>query len=516
MGHKTSICITVTLLSILMTMFPINGFSEVPNQINFQGHLTDGLSNPLDGDYFMVFSIYDLSTGGAALWWEEQTVSVTNGIYNVRIGQNPTVNPFPDDLFDGNRWLGVTVETDAEMAPRQLLTSTPFSMRAAVADMVANDAVNTVHLMNDAVTGAKIDNGTVAKEDLQDGTALSEILDDDGSDSGLDADLLDGYSSADFALATEDFGRSGVSTTLYEGTQTLSSRYINAAGPDTVLGVSDSAMLQALNEGNGAGLRGSSQNHHGTIGYTDAANMGGVYGNSTDGYGVWGNSVNSHAVFGQSADGRGVKGVSPAGGVYGESTQGIGVEGKSNTNDGIVGVTLAGDKSGVYGSSDVGNGVTGRSAGASGVLGVTTSSDPGDAGVTARNEGGDIAIRAEGDLMVTGGAFRGDISPGGGAPFPRPAWDSGWVPINPGQNIVLPHTVGGNLDDYVVDFQQKDVIPDYSQPLIGIHNYGIGTRSGLYHHGAYFHDLKTYEVSIERYEDDYLTDQVRIRIWVVR
>ncbi len=43
-----------------------------------------------------------------------------------------------------------------------------------------------------SITSAMIVNGTVAATDLQDGAALAEILDDDGSGSGLDADLLDG------------------------------------------------------------------------------------------------------------------------------------------------------------------------------------------------------------------------------------------------------------------------------------------------------------------------------------
>lgn len=45
---------------------------------------------------------------------------------------------------------------------------------------------------DDSVTSAMIVNGAVNSSDLQDGTALTEILDDDGPDSGLDADLLDG------------------------------------------------------------------------------------------------------------------------------------------------------------------------------------------------------------------------------------------------------------------------------------------------------------------------------------
>jgi hypothetical protein len=43
-----------------------------------------------------------------------------------------------------------------------------------------------------SITSAMISDGAVTSSDLEDGAALAEILDDDGSGSGLDADMLDG------------------------------------------------------------------------------------------------------------------------------------------------------------------------------------------------------------------------------------------------------------------------------------------------------------------------------------
>ena len=128
----------MVLLGVLaMTgTLPITGFGEVPQQVNYQGQLTDDVGNPLDSNYVMVFSIYDVPNGGTALWWEEQTITVDNGMYDVHIGQDPTSNSFPTDLFEGQRWLGVTVGADAEMTPRQLLTAVPFAFKAEDADTV--------------------------------------------------------------------------------------------------------------------------------------------------------------------------------------------------------------------------------------------------------------------------------------------------------------------------------------------------------------------------------------------
>ncbi|MCK5232828.1 MAG: hypothetical protein KAR13_21320, partial [Desulfobulbaceae bacterium] len=117
----------------LLTMVPLAGYADVPQSINYQGYLTDSGGNAVaDGDYLMGFSIYNVFTGGTSLWSEAQTVAVTNGIYDVILGQPGNLLD-PDD-FDGELYLGITVGTDDEMTPRQKLTSTPFAMKAAKAD----------------------------------------------------------------------------------------------------------------------------------------------------------------------------------------------------------------------------------------------------------------------------------------------------------------------------------------------------------------------------------------------
>jgi hypothetical protein len=56
----------------------------------------------------------------------------------------------------------------------------------------------------DSVTTGMLVNATILADDLRDGAALAEILDDDGSGSGLDADLLDGEHASAFADASHD------------------------------------------------------------------------------------------------------------------------------------------------------------------------------------------------------------------------------------------------------------------------------------------------------------------------
>ena len=280
---------------------------------------------------------------------------------------------------------------------------------------------------------------------------------------------------------------------------------MNTAGPDAVSGSSSATMLQAANTGTGAGLRGSSSGDHGTIGFTEANDKAGVFGNTTGGYGVWGHSVDNHAVFGQSTVGRGVKGVSPAGGVFGESTQGLGVEGRSNTNDGVVGSTNHPERSGVFGNSPVGAGVTGRSAGRDGVLGVTTSSDAGHAGVHARNEGSGPAVYSEGDLYVTGAVY-GNIGPAQGAPFPRPAFDSGWVQVDGGAefdlgvDLYLPTSSYDN-DNFVIDMQTR---------VLKASNHGVGMADGVYY---LINNDNSIHVSVD---ENAWASEIRLRVWYYR
>ncbi|MDP8269405.1 MAG: hypothetical protein P9L97_11825 [Candidatus Tenebribacter davisii] len=57
-----------------------------------------------------------------------------------------------------------------------------------------------------SVTSSMITDGEISVSDLQDGASLTEILDDDGTGSGLDADLLDGQDSSEFMPASTTWG----------------------------------------------------------------------------------------------------------------------------------------------------------------------------------------------------------------------------------------------------------------------------------------------------------------------
>lgn len=197
--------------------------------------------------------------------------------------------------------------------------------------------------------------------------------------------------------------------------------------------------------------------------------------------------------------------------------------GRSDEKAGVVGWTANRERSAVFGQSPTGVGVAGISGGNDGLLGVTQSNEPGHAGIRARNEGNGPAAFIEGDLFVTG-AIRGDIGTQGGAPFPKPAFDSGWLIISKTGTLVgvdtvmdIDHNLGGNPDNYVVDLQ-------FRSNKLGVHQYHHGgtnfskgsLRKNNVHNGSWWTGLTAQKIFVHRGSSDKYTEKVRVCIWVYR
>jgi hypothetical protein len=99
--------------------------ADIPRTLNYQGVLTDaGGSAVPDGSYSVTFRLYSVSSGGASLWEETQPVSVEKGIFSVILG-----SVIPLELpFNQRYYLGISVEGEAELAPRIALTAAPYSI----------------------------------------------------------------------------------------------------------------------------------------------------------------------------------------------------------------------------------------------------------------------------------------------------------------------------------------------------------------------------------------------------
>ena len=116
--------------------------AAVPAALNYQGFLT----NPSTGAPIstagtalpITFKLWDALTAGNLIYSETQSVTVTNGAFNVHIGSGAVQNPpnvaFTTVAFDIPYWLEITVGTGGAaqtLAPRQTLASVPYALRAA-------------------------------------------------------------------------------------------------------------------------------------------------------------------------------------------------------------------------------------------------------------------------------------------------------------------------------------------------------------------------------------------------
>lgn len=126
---------------VIVSGVPVGSLiAGVPNLINYQGKLYQASGAPVpDGAYKIALSIYDVPTGGTAIWTETQNPVVVKGsAFHALLG---SVNPIGATIFSGpDRYLGVKLGDDPELSPRQRIASVPFSMVAEKSKMAENAA----------------------------------------------------------------------------------------------------------------------------------------------------------------------------------------------------------------------------------------------------------------------------------------------------------------------------------------------------------------------------------------
>ncbi len=120
---------------------------DIPHEINYQGMLTDNEDAPLNGNYDILFKIYNHPSSGAMLWDElQEDVLVEAGLFNVVLG---SVDPIVLSFYEAERyWLDITVEGE-HMPSRVNLASVAFAYRAQTADTALYAAAVTEDYSDD-------------------------------------------------------------------------------------------------------------------------------------------------------------------------------------------------------------------------------------------------------------------------------------------------------------------------------------------------------------------------------
>jgi len=380
MKHKMYL-LTVIAMGLAVAF---SALAEVPRLINYQGILTDLQGDPLDGTYDLTFRIYpdSIAPPGLFTWTEVHTgVTITDGLFNVILGRH---TPLWQGLFAyEERWLGITVGTEHEIAPRTRITSVPWALRAAIADSATSAGTGSDG--DWTIDGVDMYSAVSGRIGIGATTLRGKVSIRSETDNGLHSFTLDGYGVYG---AGSEAGVKGLSTSSYGvvGESQLQGVYgirstTNVFG---YLGGEYGAYGEASN-GNFGGL---GDNDYGVYGEDVSTGNFGSLGNQ--GCGVYGQSLNGNAIYGFGEN---------FGGVTGFTINGYGVHGvhSSSGNTG----TLGRDDCGAYGTSSAGAGVYGYSPSGDGVLGHSTSGNAGRFLGNVLVEGGRVITPI---LEITGGS----------------------------------------------------------------------------------------------------------------
>ena len=417
--------LVVGAIIALILVMAIVALAHVPQLISFQGKLYDDTGNPITGQVEVTFRIYNLETGGTALWSETINVESENGLYNVTLGQITALNLD----FDGQYWLGVQITGDDELWPRYRLVSVPTAFRAQVANQVSwTNLTDVPEGFADGTDDVGEDGGI---SQVNAGTGIT-VTDPTGPTATVAADIGPGAEQ----VASGDHSHDDDYVNEGQANSITNSMILNEAvtSPKIVIPLilresvdSPHSIISCINDSEtGFGVYGRNDDS-GNYGYLGSQYYG-IAGISESGTSVYGSSTTGNGVYGRSSSGLGVKGFNSTSenegyiggtdyGVYGQHESGnygyigsnsYGVYGQSDKvgGNGVVGVAHSGQAArGVKGISDSGTGVEGHGY-RTGVYGFA--SRDGGQGVygICSGEGG-IGVWGAGDIGVDGTSTNG-------------------------------------------------------------------------------------------------------------
>jgi hypothetical protein len=116
--------------------------TTIPTAFSYQGTLRDANGNLVTGTVNLSLRLYGVVTGGAPLYTEDfANVNVRSGLFTVIVGD---AQPLPASVFNTfPLYIGIKVNNDAEMLPRQRLHPVPYAMQSSSAqNAVTADNLN--------------------------------------------------------------------------------------------------------------------------------------------------------------------------------------------------------------------------------------------------------------------------------------------------------------------------------------------------------------------------------------
>jgi hypothetical protein len=121
--------IRLAFFCILFFCFTGNVLGQLSLSIQGSIQNSSGIALP-DGQYELIFNIYDVATGGQAVWTETQPqVDIIRGLYSSILGLiTPLTASGTDFNFTKPYYLGVTLKGNQEISPRAELSASAYSL----------------------------------------------------------------------------------------------------------------------------------------------------------------------------------------------------------------------------------------------------------------------------------------------------------------------------------------------------------------------------------------------------
>ena len=181
---KNIIKLITVFVIVLAAVFSI--YSQVPNTLSWQGIVQDNNGANLDGQFNITTRLFDVSSGGTALWTETQNnVQISDGLANLTLGEITPLNI----SFDTQLWLEVQVGAGTPL-PRIKLTSVPYALFSASSNPYnegtgINISGNTISAtLGTSISTGELDDLAVINDKIANATITSAKLSSMGATNG--------------------------------------------------------------------------------------------------------------------------------------------------------------------------------------------------------------------------------------------------------------------------------------------------------------------------------------------
>jgi hypothetical protein len=122
MLSNASLRVVVTLTAVMLTIFLVGCGIDAPTT-SYQGYLSDSNGSPVaDGSYPVTYRLYAVATGGSAVYTENGSITVANGLFSTSFGSES----LPTDMAAQELYLEVEIDGET-LTPRQRLQGAPFA-----------------------------------------------------------------------------------------------------------------------------------------------------------------------------------------------------------------------------------------------------------------------------------------------------------------------------------------------------------------------------------------------------